>query len=215
MKTAGVPRLPLAVIALATAASIAIWVLAAAPAGASAGFDPKLTPSEQAAEKVETAEAAPYTASASPKRATKVVKPKSTSKRTTSNSRPATVTAKSTKTTAKPRTSATKTKSPGTGTKSTATKSGSDLSRAQSLLKSYTRKYPILKGSTVTIGDARGHQAICYYQSGRIVISPKRKASLEAIVAHEIWHIIDWRDNGRIDWGESVPPKNASSYVGR
>jgi hypothetical protein len=26
-------------------------------------------------------------------------------------------------------------------------------------------------------------------------------------MAHEIWHIIDWRDNGRIDWGENVPPR--------
>ena len=34
-------------------------------------------------------------------------------------------------------------------------------------------------------------------------------------MAHEIWHTIDWRDNGVIDWGENVPPVNSGSYVGR
>jgi hypothetical protein len=24
-----------------------------------------------------------------------------------------------------------------------------------------------------------------------------------------VWHVIDWRDNGRIDWGESVPPSDS------
>jgi predicted SprT family Zn-dependent metalloprotease len=65
----------------------------------------------------------------------------------------------------------------------------------------------VLAGATVSFGDARGYQAICYYKSGRIVISPSHTASLERIIGHEIWHIIDWRDNGRIDWGENVPPK--------
>jgi hypothetical protein len=82
------------------------------------------------------------------------------------------------------------------------------------VLRSYIGKYPILGGATVSIGDARGYQAICYYGSGRIVISPTHSASIDRIMAHEIWHIIDWRDNGKIDWGESIPPKNASSFVG-
>jgi hypothetical protein len=80
------------------------------------------------------------------------------------------------------------------------------LATAQAILNRYISQYPILKGSTVTFGDAKGYQAICYYQSGRIVISPTHTASLEAIMGHEIWHIIDWRDNGVIDWGENVPP---------
>ena len=82
----------------------------------------------------------------------------------------------------------------------------SDLATAQAILRRYIGKYPILSGATVTFGDAKGYQAICYYQSGRIVISPTHTRSLETILGHEIWHIIDWRDNGVIDWGENVPP---------
>lgn len=78
---------------------------------------------------------------------------------------------------------------------------------AQAILNRYIAKYPILKGATVSYGDAKGYQAICYYKSGRIVISPTHTRSLETIIGHEIWHIIDWRDNGVIDWGENVPPK--------
>jgi hypothetical protein len=72
-------------------------------------------------------------------------------------------------------------------------------------LARYISKYPILAGSTVTFGDAKGYQAICYYQSGRIVISPTHTSSLERIIAHEVGHILDWRDNGVIDWGENIP----------
>ena len=55
-------------------------------------------------------------------------------------------------------------------------------------------------------GDTPGsYQAVCYYKSGRILISPTHTASLDKIIRHEAWHIIDWRDNGVIDWGESVP----------
>lgn len=88
-----------------------------------------------------------------------------------------------------------------------ASSSTGELARAKSILAGYVAKYPILAGATVSFGDARGYQAICYYKSGRIVISPSHSASLDRIIAHEIWHIIDWRDNGRIDWGENVPPQ--------
>lgn len=85
-----------------------------------------------------------------------------------------------------------------------ATGSG-DLARARKLLQAQIRRYPILKGTTVEFGDARGYQAIAYYRSGRIVISRTHTASLSRIIAHEVWHIIDWRDNNRMDWGEDVP----------
>lgn len=85
--------------------------------------------------------------------------------------------------------------------------SQNELARARSILAGYISRYPALAGTTVTFGDARGHQAICYYRSGRIVISPSHTASLERIIGHEIWHILDWRDNGVIDWGENVPPR--------
>lgn len=86
--------------------------------------------------------------------------------------------------------------------------SGSELAQARAILAGLIRKYPILKGTTVKIGDTPGdYQAVAYYQSGRIVVSPDHKASLQKILNHEVWHIIDWRDNGRIDWGENVPPR--------
>jgi hypothetical protein len=95
-----------------------------------------------------------------------------------------------------------------------ATASGTDAARARAILAGLIAKYPILKGTTVEIGDARGHQAIAFYQSGRIVISRTHTASLERILNHEIWHVIDYRDNGKINWGENVPPSNASSFRG-
>jgi hypothetical protein len=81
-----------------------------------------------------------------------------------------------------------------------------EQAEAEAILKDLIKQHPILEGSTVSFGDAKGYQAICYYMSGRIVISPSHTASLGTILNHEIWHIIDWRDNGRIDWGENVPP---------
>jgi hypothetical protein len=88
-----------------------------------------------------------------------------------------------------------------------ATSSGDELSEARRILAGLIAKYPILKGTTVSFGDTKGYQAICYYRSGRIVINPNHTVSLSRILNHEVWHIIDWRDNGRIDWGENVPPR--------
>lgn len=99
-------------------------------------------------------------------------------------------------------------------TTSTSTSSGSEDAKARAILAGLIAKYPILKGTTVSIGDARGYQAIAYYQSGRIVISRTHTATLERILNHEVWHVIDYRDNGKINWGENVPPSNASSYRG-
>lgn len=84
---------------------------------------------------------------------------------------------------------------------------GDELAEAQAILAGLIGQYPILAGTTVSIGDANGYQAIAYYKSGRIVISPTHTASLSRILNHEVWHVIDWRDNGVIDWGENVPPK--------
>jgi len=83
-----------------------------------------------------------------------------------------------------------------------------ELAQAKAILAGYVAQYPILQGTTVTIGDTpNGYQAVCYYQSARIVINKNHTRSLQALLAHEIWHVIDWRDNGRIDWGENIPPK--------
>jgi hypothetical protein len=98
-------------------------------------------------------------------------------------------------------------------TPASATSQGSELAQARSILAGLKARYPrYLSGVSVSIGNASGYQAVAYYTSGRIVISPSHKASLSRILNHEIWHIIDWRDNGRIDWRESVPPANASSF---
>lgn len=109
------------------------------------------------------------------------------------------------------RTSSTRSSS-GSTTTSSSTRSAApapapvdETARARSILARYISKYPVLSGSTVSFGDAKGYQAICYYQSGRIVISPTHTRSLEAIIAHEVGHILDWRDNGVIDWGENIP----------
>jgi hypothetical protein len=100
-----------------------------------------------------------------------------------------------------------------THAKITAAARKGDAARAKAILASLKARYPrYLSGVTVSMGNASGYQAVAYYTSGRIVISPKHKASLERILNHEVWHIIDWRDNGRIDWREKVPPANASAY---
>jgi hypothetical protein len=81
------------------------------------------------------------------------------------------------------------------------------------ILGSRISTYPILEGSSVEFGDTGDNpQAICYYGSAQIVVDPEHTVALERIIDHEIWHIIDWRDNGRIDWGEQLPPSNAADY---
>jgi hypothetical protein len=88
-----------------------------------------------------------------------------------------------------------------------------ELVQASLILASRISTYPILEGSTVEFGDTGDNpEAICYYKSARIVINADHTVSLERIIDHEIWHIIDWRDNGKIDWGEDLPPANAAEY---
>lgn len=84
---------------------------------------------------------------------------------------------------------------------------GSESAQAKAILAGLIAKYPILQGTTVTFGDARGYQAIALYKSGRIIINPAHTTSLSRILNHEVWHVIDWRDNGSIDWGENIPPR--------
>lgn len=86
-----------------------------------------------------------------------------------------------------------------------ATANRAELAQAQTLLDRLIVEHPILKGVTIEIGDADGHQGVAYPRAGRIVISPDHTALLTRIVAHEAGHILDYRDNGRIDWGENVP----------
>lgn len=84
---------------------------------------------------------------------------------------------------------------------------------AQTILDGLKAQYPRYLGTaTVEFGNAAGYQAISYYTVGRIVVSSTHTATLRRILDHEIWHIIDWQDNGRIDWGEAIPPANMGAY---
>jgi len=75
-------------------------------------------------------------------------------------------------------------------------------------------KYRLLGDVTVTIGDTpNGEQAVAYYTESQIVVSRTHTVDIDVILAHEVWHIIDWRDNGRLDWGEDLPPSNHETYV--
>lgn len=68
--------------------------------------------------------------------------------------------------------------------------------------------YPIALGATANYGSTpNNYQAVTYYMSGRIIVNPSHTAGLKTILTHEMWHIIDWRDNGKIDWGENIPPR--------
>lgn len=92
------------------------------------------------------------------------------------------------------------------GTSSSKASAGNELSQARAILASLRAQYPVLAGATVAFGATPGgYQAVCYYKSGRILVNPNHRASLRTILTHEVWHIIDWRDNSRIDWGENVP----------
>lgn len=87
------------------------------------------------------------------------------------------------------------------------------LLEARSQLAAYRRVYRHLDGVVVReAATPGGTEAVSFYTIDRIVLSPGRSHSVSTIMAHEIWHVIDWRDNGRIDWGEAIPPPNAADY---
>lgn len=95
-----------------------------------------------------------------------------------------------------------------------AERNAEDLRRAQEVLTDLKARYTGLEGVTVQMGETpKNEQAVAYYEDGEIVISPTHTASITDILAHEVWHVIDWRDNGRIDWGESLPPSNSTDYL--
>jgi hypothetical protein len=89
-----------------------------------------------------------------------------------------------------------------------------DSRRAAEALDSLRAKYRYLDGVSVAMGATpNDEQAVAYYTQDQIVISTTHEASIEKILAHEVWHIIDWRDNGRLDWGEDLPPINTYAYL--
>jgi len=89
-----------------------------------------------------------------------------------------------------------------------------DAARAAEVLEGLAAEYRDLDGVTVVMGETpKGEEAVSYYTVGEIVIDRDHTVSIEKILAHEIWHVIDWRDNGRLDWGEDLPPTNKSDYA--
>lgn len=89
-----------------------------------------------------------------------------------------------------------------------------DEGRARAALASLASRYRHLDGVTVAYGvTPNGEEAVAYYTEGRIVISANHTVDEATILAHEVWHIIDWRDNGVLDWGERVPPSDAGAYL--
>jgi hypothetical protein len=63
---------------------------------------------------------------------------------------------------------------------------------AWSILASYG-----LEGVSLSFGETYGYEAISYYKSGHIVISPTHTYSLSTLIAHEVNHIIAWRQSGK------------------
>jgi hypothetical protein len=75
-------------------------------------------------------------------------------------------------------------------------------------------RYRYLDDVSVVLGTTpNGEEAVSYYKQGVIMLSTKRTVSIDRLLAHEIWHVIDWRDNGRLDWGEDLPPSDANDYL--
>ncbi len=54
-----------------------------------------------------------------------------------------------------------------------------------------------VEGVSLSYGDTYGYEAIAYYKSGHIVINPNHTTSLYTLIAHEVDHIIAWRQSGQ------------------
>lgn len=91
-----------------------------------------------------------------------------------------------------------------------------DEARAQRIFGQLAEKYRLLDDVTITMGvTPNDEEAVAYYTDGQIVINRAHSVSVDEILAHEVWHIIDWRDNGCIDWAEDLPPNNSDAYLKR
>lgn len=89
-----------------------------------------------------------------------------------------------------------------------------DAPLATDVLANLSATYRYLDDVSIVFGATPNDaEAVAYYTEGQIVINPAHEVGIERILEHEVWHLIDWRDNGRIDWGESLPPANAATYL--
>lgn len=74
---------------------------------------------------------------------------------------------------------------------------------AQALLNAEIAKNPILVGTTIKIQECPNDwQACAWYKRGEIWVDPDHRAPLERIISHEVAHIIDWREDGDIDYND-------------
>ena len=95
-------------------------------------------------------------------------------------------------------------------------RAAADSRLAHATLEELKATYRHLDGVTVRFAATpHGEEAIAYYADGRIVINPAHSVYVPKILKHEVWHIIDWRDNGRLDWGENLPPSDLYLYAKR
>ena len=79
----------------------------------------------------------------------------------------------------------------------------SELVLVQQILAYQIVRNPILQGAKVYIQDCPNNwQGCAFYESGTIWIDPDHSASLEKIIIHECNHIIDWRQDGDIDYND-------------
>ncbi len=79
----------------------------------------------------------------------------------------------------------------------------SEQARARRILAKYIARYPILKGTQIYVRQCPYNwQGCAYYKKGVILIDPDHTAPLEKIIAHEVRHIIDWREDHKIDYND-------------
>lgn len=78
------------------------------------------------------------------------------------------------------------------GGESYAAAPSNDEGDAWAILASYG-----LDGVSLSFGDAQGYEAIAYYKSGHIVINPNHTYPLRTLIAHEVNHIIAYRQSGK------------------
>lgn len=94
----------------------------------------------------------------------------------------------------------------GTGGGSPAPFSGgySEQEQANAILAGIIAQYPILQGTVVYIQQTpNGWEGAAYYKSGVILVNPNHTYPLYDIIYHEAMHVLDWREDGKIDNNDS------------
>lgn len=94
----------------------------------------------------------------------------------------------------------------GTGGGSPAPSSGgySEQEQANAILAGIIAQYPILAGTVVYIQQTpNGWEGAAYYKSGVILVNPNHTYPLYDIIYHEAMHVLDWREDGKIDNNDS------------